>query len=216
MNEILREIEEDLRREQMNKIWKKYGQWLLWLIVLVIASTIGIVWWQHENQRQQEERAQLFYQIWQSITTNSAADIEPAVALLQEKEDGYAILSKMILAQSFEKQEKFDSALDVYKNIINTSNLNDPYRQLAVVRFSLLVLQLPNAEQSLITEAITLLNSANSVENVFYWTNRELEVFYALKQGQFVEAKQRIIAVVDSPNVPVGIRRRLTELLKTL
>ncbi|MBL8686412.1 MAG: tetratricopeptide repeat protein [Alphaproteobacteria bacterium] len=216
MNEILREIEEDLRREQMNKIWKKYGQWLLWLIVLVIASTIGIVWWQHESQRQQEERAQLFYQIQQSITTNSAADIEPAVAVLQEKEDGYAILSKMVLAQSFEKQEKFDSALDVYKNIINTSNLHDPYRQLAVVRFSLLVLQLPNAEQSLITEAVTLLNSTNSVENVFYWTSRELEVFYALKQGQFVEAKQKIIAVVDSPNVPVGMRRRLTELLKTL
>ncbi len=49
MSDIFREVEEDVRRERLEKIWKAYGGFAVVLAVLVLAGVAGFeVWQRHE------------------------------------------------------------------------------------------------------------------------------------------------------------------------
>jgi hypothetical protein len=43
MSDIFQEVEEDVRRERYEKLWKKYGNYIIALAVLIVA---GVAAWQ--------------------------------------------------------------------------------------------------------------------------------------------------------------------------
>ena len=57
MNEtFLREVDENLRRDQLEDFFKRYGSWLVVAVVVFLAASGGFIWWkQHEIQRSAEE-----------------------------------------------------------------------------------------------------------------------------------------------------------------
>ena len=58
---FLREVDENLRRDQLRDFFKAYGNWLVVAVILFLAASGGFIWWkQHEVQRSgavQESRA---------------------------------------------------------------------------------------------------------------------------------------------------------------
>ena len=46
---FLREVDENLRRDQMRDFFKAYGNWLIAGVVLFLAASGGLIWWrQHQ------------------------------------------------------------------------------------------------------------------------------------------------------------------------
>jgi hypothetical protein len=57
---FVREVDENLRRDQMNAFVKKYGVWLGLGLVLFLAASGGFIWWkQHQVERAQAQVEQL-------------------------------------------------------------------------------------------------------------------------------------------------------------
>ena len=42
MSDILRQVDEDIRKERISTLWKKYGLYLILLVVLIITSVLGL------------------------------------------------------------------------------------------------------------------------------------------------------------------------------
>ena len=57
---FLREVDENLRRDQLRDFFKKYGNWLIAAVVLFLVASGGFIWWkQHQVQRSAEQVEQL-------------------------------------------------------------------------------------------------------------------------------------------------------------
>jgi hypothetical protein len=41
MSDIFREVDEDLRREQVRKLWDRFAPYVIGLAVLIVAATAG-------------------------------------------------------------------------------------------------------------------------------------------------------------------------------
>ncbi|HKU63855.1 MAG TPA: tetratricopeptide repeat protein, partial [Rhizomicrobium sp.] len=55
MSDIFREVEEDVRRERLEKFWKAYGSYAIAALVLLFAGIGGWQFWQrHELQERQK------------------------------------------------------------------------------------------------------------------------------------------------------------------
>jgi len=55
VSDIFNEIDEDIRRERLNKLWQRYGNYVIALCVLVIAGVgawRGYEWWQAKQAAQ--------------------------------------------------------------------------------------------------------------------------------------------------------------------
>jgi len=55
VSDIFREVEEDVRRERMQKLWKAYGNYAIVLLALLFAGIGGWQFWQrHEIAERQK------------------------------------------------------------------------------------------------------------------------------------------------------------------
>src|SRR5437588_1987939 len=49
---FVREVDENLRRDQLRDFFKAYGSWLIAAVILFLAASGGLIWWwQHQQQR---------------------------------------------------------------------------------------------------------------------------------------------------------------------
>ena len=46
---LLREIDEDIRRERYAKLWKRYGSYVITALVLLLAGVAGYMIWQERT-----------------------------------------------------------------------------------------------------------------------------------------------------------------------
>src|SRR5262245_35720583 len=60
VSDIIREVDEELRRERFEKLWRKYGTYALGLAALVVLAVAGYIQWQHYTAGQREERARQY------------------------------------------------------------------------------------------------------------------------------------------------------------
>jgi len=51
---FVREVDENLRRDQLRDFFKAYGNWLIAGVVLFLAASGGLIWW-HQHQVQKAE-----------------------------------------------------------------------------------------------------------------------------------------------------------------
>ena len=56
MADIFQEIEEDLKRERVEVLWEKYGNWVIGAAVAIVLATAGIKGWGSYQQSVQSEK----------------------------------------------------------------------------------------------------------------------------------------------------------------
>jgi len=218
LNEIFREIEEDIRRDQMSKIWKKYGSWLLTIILAIILLTVILVWWRQQQENQQYERAIIYQNAQDIIASGNYTNAEDLLLNLVKYEDGYSMLARFELAALRVKSGKLEAAINLYKGISEDQGVFYPYRQLSMIKQALLLIGMPEINADSLADMNRTLEKSLKAPTplALALSINEVRILLHLKLGQILEAKQGIIRIIDNPNAPVNMRRRLTELLKTI
>ena len=54
MSDIFQEIDEELRRENLAKLWQRYGKYVFALAVVVVLATGAAVGWREYQSRQRQ------------------------------------------------------------------------------------------------------------------------------------------------------------------
>ena len=77
---FVREVDENLRRDQMQNFFKAYGSWLIVAVVLFLGASGGFIWWkQHQVQQSQvqvEKLAQIYKDIGSGNTSKSPQQLD--------------------------------------------------------------------------------------------------------------------------------------------
>src|SRR5688500_15726335 len=60
MNELLREIEDDIRRERFNHLWHRFGRIMVGVSIVVVLATIAVVIMQNQKQSAAMEKTAQF------------------------------------------------------------------------------------------------------------------------------------------------------------
>jgi hypothetical protein len=64
---FLREVDENLRRDQMEQFAKRYGKWLIALVVLGLAAFAGYLYWQQKQQQKSVGQSEQLMAIYNDI-----------------------------------------------------------------------------------------------------------------------------------------------------
>src|SRR5689334_12173540 len=98
MTDVFREVDEDLRREQLKQIWKRYGTWIIaaaGLVVVIVAIFVLL-----ESLRTSRENAE-GDRYMEAVRLLQAGEPEAAGRIFDEivadGTGGYPILARMVL-----------------------------------------------------------------------------------------------------------------------
>jgi hypothetical protein len=206
MADIFDEVNEDLKRDQMQKLWSRYGKYLILavsVVVLSVGGRQGYITWQ---DRQAATAATAFHNALATDDLKNALTAE-----LDQLSPGYALLAKFRIAAAEAVAQDYAAAEAGYLALSNDPAVKKLYQQAAIL---LSVMNAPvdrNADE-LASRLVVLEGQAGP------WQAMALEqaAGLALRSGDRKTAVAKYETLADLSNTPHGVRQRANQMLKVL
>jgi len=120
VSDIFREVEEDVRKERFEKLWKAFGGYVIALIGLAVLGVGGWQLWLRYEDSQRVKAAGQFTAAQHITNPNQAAAAYDALS--KSAPGGYGELSKLAQANALASGGKNDDAVTIYKDIANSDS----------------------------------------------------------------------------------------------
>ena len=114
VSDIFREVEEDVRRERLEKFWKAYGVWVIAAAMLVLAGVGGFEVWQRHEAAERMKASDAFSAAQRISDPSQAA---PAFAKIADAKGGYGLIAKLSQANALYASGHPLDAITLYKDV---------------------------------------------------------------------------------------------------
>ena len=209
---IFREVDEDVRREKMETMWKRYGGMAAGVAVLIIAAVAGSVIWKDMQQSEREEQGARFEQGMNLLAADQFADAAAAFeSLAAEGNDGYRLLAALQAADARAKAGDGSAALAAYDRLLEGDAGGERYDDLIRMKAALLALEVESADG-----AIARLGSVPDAEGPFRTAAREIRASALLAKGDRDGAIAELKAIAEDAAATPAQRDRVNRFLLSL
>ena len=209
---FVREVDENLRRDQLRDFFKTYGNWLIALVVLFLAASGAFIWWQQHQVTRAEGQVEELAQIYKDV---GSGNLSTAPQQLDElsKSGSKGVRASALFARAAVALQQNDtkSATGIYKSIADDGGLPQAYRDAALVREVAL-----DFDQLQPQEVIARLQPLTKPGEPWFGSAGEMSALALLKQGKKQEAAQLFATIAKDSGVPEAIRARASQLAGSL
>ncbi|MES2055950.1 MAG: tetratricopeptide repeat protein [Pseudomonadota bacterium] len=130
---FLREVDEELRRDQLASVWTRYGRWLILAVVAALALFGGFLYWQHHKTEAAGKQGEELQAVIDDLGTKPA-DPKVLEQLAGSNIEGYSVTAKFAQADALLKKNDLKGAAAKLGEIAADTSLAQPFRDLALVR----------------------------------------------------------------------------------
>ena len=212
MAEIFHEVDEDVRRERYEKLWKAYGKYIVGAVLGIVVATIAVVGWRQYQLGQREAEGERFAAALALSAEGRSAEAANAFAeLAGEAGRGYRLLARFQAAAALKDSGAGDRAVSIYDQIAAEGGAGATLRDLA----ALLAVQ-TLFDQTSAPELERRLERLLGDDNPWRYSARELAALVALKSGNTSAAREGFAALADDASAPAGLRARAAEMLAAI
>jgi hypothetical protein len=211
VSDIFREIDEELRRENLVKLWSRYGKYIILVAVVVVAIAGAIVAWREHQASERRAQSGRYSAALALVREGKNADAVRLFAALAQEGGGYGLLASFEEAELLAKTGDRKGAIAAYDRLSSSSGLDREFRDLAVL---LSVMHgLPDGDPKIAIERLQRLT-----ENGNPWRASALELTAAakLKGGDRNGALEIYKTLADDLTAPQRLRARAAEMAAAL
>ncbi|HKU04607.1 MAG TPA: tetratricopeptide repeat protein [Bradyrhizobium sp.] len=203
MSELFDEVDEEVRREQLKKLWDKYSIYVIALAILIIAGVGGWRGYQYLEAKKAAEAGAAFDRAAELADQNKHAEAEAAFADLAAKAPyGYRILARLRAAAEIAARDKA-AAAKAFDDIAADTSVGAPERDLARIRAAQLVL-----ETTTYPNMLQRLEPAAAAGATFRHSARELLALSAWRANDPTATRQWLDMIANDGETPPGLRSR--------
>jgi len=209
---LFREVEEDLRSEQLLRLWKRFGGYVIAAAVTVVVVVAGVEGWTAWQSSVRTKEAERYFTA--SVATPQAES--PAVAQALETlrdtgQTGYAALAGLRRADMLANQGDVSAAIQAYDALSADGSAPQAVRDLASMLAALRALDLEDVDS-----VRGRLRPMTGADNPWRPLAQEMLALLASKDGQVAEARALYESLADDREAPQGVRRRAADMLLAL
>lgn len=210
LGDIFREIEEDLRQEKAERLWRRYGKYVIGGAVAVVLAVAGYGGWQQYRENRQLEDGARFAAAVALVAEDRAEEARALfAALARESAGAYGMLARFHEAALTLDAGDRAGAAAAFRALAGDDAVDRPMRDLAVVLAALAAVD--GADGAM--PGIEALAAAGSP---WRFTAAELLGLAARRGGRIDEARARFQSIVDDAQAPADMRARASRVLAML
>lgn len=209
---IFREVDEEVRHEQLQKLWEKYGIYVISLCVGVVVAVGGIKIWQAYKTSVAETAGVKYVE---AVELAEKGDTVEAAKLFTELASdgpaGYAALANFQVAAAMVNAGRAEDAIKAYDKIAADGSLDQMLRDLARIKAGLLAV-----DSLSLADIATRLGDLNTRDNPWRNAAREIIALAAFKAGDVKQADRLYTEIIGDLTAPQGMRKRAQIMLSLL
>lgn len=212
MSEFLREVDEDYRRDQLVKLWRQFGPWVIGAAILTVVAVGATKYWDSHVASIRQENAQLY---GDAISAAEASRTAEAHAIFNElqtgKAEGYAILARLNQARLEMTAGDVQAAVSAYDAIAGDENAPKELRDLATLLST--TAQLETLSSDAVQERLTLI--AQPEQPWAALANEAMGMAF-LRESRMDQAREIFSLLSIDPTIPQGVKARASNIMTLL
>lgn len=210
--DIIREVDEELRREQLEKLWKKHGGTMLVVALIIVVGVGGYQLWQYWRQQQAEREGARFVAAMELQQAGKTDEAEKALtAILGDGSAAYRTLAGLRLAALLASTGKAADAVAAYDAVAKDASTDRHLRSFAALQAA--TIRVDTADW---TEMQNRLNELVKDDSAWRYSARELLGLAAYKAGNLEEAEKQYQSLMGERSVPNGVLKRAQMMLEVI
>ena len=203
MSELFDEVDEEVRREQLKKLWDKYSLFIIAVAILIVAAVGGWRGYQYLEAKKAAAAGDAFNKAVELSEQNKHSEAETAFSdLVARAPYGYRLLSRFRLAAEIEKRDP-RAAVQMFDELAADRSIGAEQQELARIRAGgILVDTASYADMKQRLEADTVPNAT------FHHVARELLALSAVRANDSSAARQWLDMMSADADTPPSVRSR--------
>ena len=209
---FLREVDENLRRDQVQDFFKKNGKWIAAAVVLLLAAAGGWIYWQEKRNRDAAAQTEQLHSVLTDVASGQRKNIPQRIDALEQSHSDAIRASAMLTDAALALEQNNRSAATAkYREIVDDKGLPQVYRDAGTIRLTALEFDTLKPEQ-----VIARVEPLAKAGNPWFGSAGEMTALALLKQNKKAEAGRLFAAIAADTQVPESIRSRAVQVAGTL
>ncbi len=201
---LIREIEEEVRRERWAKLWDKYGYLAIGAAGAVVILVGGWQWYVTYQRTQAQTAGSQFQEALVLLSgDDKQRGIDGLGQIAKEGTPAYAALAKLRLAGNAREAGKEDDALKLYGEVADNTAADTLLRDFARLQIASL-----KVDTGSWTDVQNRLNDLAGETSPWRYSARELLGLAAYRHKKWAEARDAYATLLSNPDVPASMRQR--------
>jgi hypothetical protein len=203
VSQLFDEIDEDVRRDQLRRLWEKYSIYIIAGVILIIAAVGGWRGYQYLEAKKAAEAGAAFDQGMELSEAGKHAEAEKAFADLAAKAPfGYRVLARLRMAAEVASRDQ-QAAAKLFDEIAADRSVGVAEQDLARIRAAQLLL-----ESTSYPDMKERLEAAAAPDATFRHTARELLALSAWRANDASATRQWLDMIANDGQTPPSLRSR--------
>ena len=203
MSELFDEVDEEVRREQLKKLWDKYSIYFIALMVLIVAAVGGWRGYQYLEAKKAAEAGATFEKAAELSEQDKHVEAEAAFAdLVAKAPSGYRTLARLRAAAEASARDA-KAAAKMYDDIAADSGVGSEWRDLAKIRAAGLLV-----DSASYADIQQRLQTSAEPKSTFRHSAREMLALSAWRNNDMTAARKWLDAIAEDGETPPGLRSR--------
>jgi hypothetical protein len=203
VSELFDEVNEEVRRDQLKKLWDQYSIYIIALALLIIAGVGGWRGYQYLEAKKAAEAGAAFDKAVELSEANKHTEAEAAFADLAAKApSGYRTLARLRMAAEVANRDA-PAAAKLFDEIAGDRSAGTAEQDLARIRAAQLLL-----DSTTYPNMLQRLEPATAPTSTFRHTARELLALSAWRANDAAATRKWLDLIANDGETPPSLRSR--------
>jgi hypothetical protein len=208
VSDIFREVDEEVRREQLKKLWERWGNYVVVLAVLIVIGIGGWRAWDWWEMKKAQEAGATFESALALAQAGKHDEAAAAFAkLAAESPGGYRTLARFREAAELSLKDRA-AAVKAFDALAADGRIGRPLQDLAAIRGGLLLV-----DTASLAEMQARLEPLTQPDRPFRHSARELLALASWRAGDVKAARRWADMIIADAETPSGTRSRVEMLM---
>jgi hypothetical protein len=203
VSELFDEVNEEVRRDQLKKLWDQYSIYIIAIALLIIAGVGGWRGYQYLEAKKAAEAGAIFDKAVELSEANKHVEAEAAFADLAAKApSGYRVLARLRMAAEVANRDA-QAAAKLFDEIAGDRSVGTAEQDLARIRAAQLLL-----DSTTYPNILQRLEPATAPSSTFRHTARELLALSAWRANDATATRKWLDLIANDGETPPSLRSR--------
>jgi hypothetical protein len=210
---FLREVDEELRRDQLVSFWRRWGRWLVAALVAALAIFAAILFWINHREVSTGQQGEQLQGVIDDLNANKPVDqaTKPLAGIADSRAPGYRASAAFAQADVLIEKGDAKGAAAKLGAIAADGSLAQPFRDLALVRQT--TLQFDQLKPQVVVDRLRPLADKDSP---WFGSAGELVGMAYIEMNRRDLAAKLFSEIAAGDDVPDSIRQRAVQMASVL
>lgn len=207
---LLQEVDEAVRKDQLDSIMQRYGRWILGGIIAALLAFGGYLYWGHRQDAARAEKAEALLAAFEKLPTNPTAATAELKALEAAGNPAYRAVALIQQANMKAQADDLKGAAALMAQVAGDTKLDQSLRDMALVRQT--ALEFDTLKPDAVIARLKPIVDAKDPQSSWFASAAELTATAYYQQGQFDKAGALYGRIAKLPGVAKTLQSRSVQM----